>query len=277
LRTDLDSQQEANARLVGENEELKAKSLQMQTTIATLTSNKDSLARQYLDLKNAKDKLDDFSETLGALRTRITEEKTEGSTYNGKAQLYLKDVLLGSLIWSIPIYLNHDESKNGDVTFVAESIDYVRLTPVERRLLRTLGERLKIRLDLNSESPAMEVASEKGSGTRELKERDRSTWQWTIRNLGAEDVRLTLTARLINRNSDEITFFKDQYAVISSTAIRQIRNYLKPIPISVGIVLGFLLFGVVGIFRRSKHHTSRQKDSSIDTSPPPAYTGKKQL
>ena len=78
LRANLDSQQAANARLLGNNEELKAGNSKLQATINTLTSKEDSLARQYLDLKREKEKLEDFSSSVAALRTRIEEEKTEG-------------------------------------------------------------------------------------------------------------------------------------------------------------------------------------------------------
>jgi len=52
LRTNLDAQQASNARLVGDNEELKAVTRSLKSTLATLTSSKDSLGRQYLDMKN---------------------------------------------------------------------------------------------------------------------------------------------------------------------------------------------------------------------------------
>jgi predicted nuclease with TOPRIM domain len=272
LRTNLESQQAANARLLGENDELKTSNSQMKSTIATLTSKEDSLARQYLNLKNAKEKLDDLVQAVHTLRTRIAEEKTEGGFHSGKANLYLKNVLVGSLTWNIPAYLNHGGSQKGEVAFTAESIDYVRLTPEERHLLRTLGERLKIRMDLASDSGTMEVIPEKGTRFHELKERDSSTWRWTINNHGAEDVRLILSALLINRNSDEISLFQKENAIISSNAIRQVRGYLQPIPLVVGIILGFLLFGIVGIFRRSKHKDMHPKNPA---SPPPYVTEKK--
>jgi predicted nuclease with TOPRIM domain len=260
LRTNLESQQAANSRLLAENEELKSSNGKMKSTIATLTSKEDSLARQYLDLKNAKEKLDDFSQAISALRTRIGEEKESGGYHTGKANVYLKNVLLGSLTWSIPAYLNHSESKTAEVAFMAESIDYVRLTPEERHLLRTLGDKLKIRMDLTSDSATMDVVPEKGARFRELKERDSSTWRWTINNNGAEDVRLVLSTHLVNRNSDEISLFQQENTAISSNAIRQVRSYLQPVSLAVGIILGFLLFGIVGIFRRSKHRDTHPKN-----------------
>jgi predicted nuclease with TOPRIM domain len=276
LRTNLESQQAANSRLLGENEELKSSNAKMKSTIATLTSKDDSLARQYLELKNAKEKLDDFSQTISALRTRIGGEKTSDGYHTGKVNVYLKNVLLGSLTWSIPAYLNHSESKTAEVAFMAESVDYVRLTPEERHLLRTLGEKLKIRMDLTSDSATMDVAPEKGARLHELKERDSSTWRWTVSNNGAEDVRLVLSAHLVNRNSDEISLFQQENAVISSNVIRQLRTYLQPVSLAVGVLLGFLLFGIAGIFRRSKHRDTHPKNPT-GPSAPSSYVAEKKL
>ncbi len=274
LRTNLDAQQTANARLVGDNEELKASNRKMQSTIETLTSKEDSLASQFLSIKNQKEKLDDFSQSLGALRTRIADEKTEGGVQYGKANVYIGNVLLGTLDWSIPIYLNLGQSKSAEVSFSAESIDYVRMTPDERHILRTLGDRLKIRLDLASSSATINVAPAKDKPVHEIGERDRSTWQWNIDNHGTQDARLLLTARLINRNSNEIPLIQQERSVIASNAVRQVRSYLQPIPLAAGVILGFLLFGVVGIFRRPKRHNPSRLQ---DPPQPPSYVGQKKL
>jgi predicted nuclease with TOPRIM domain len=276
LQTDLSAQQAANSRLMRENEDLKSNNRQMQGTIATLTSKEDSLARQYLNLKSAKEKLDDYSQLVRAVRTRIAEERTEGGIHYGKAGVYLKNVLLGFLEWSIPSYLNHNAGKSGDASFSAESIDYVRLNPEERLILRTLGERVKMRVDLVSNSGTMTVQPEQGEPVHEVAERDKSSWRWGIQNHGSQDARLLLTARLISKNSDEIPVLQQERTVISSNVVRQVRGYLQPIPLAVGALAGFLLFGVVGIFRRSKKgHPA--KPAAAGPPEPHGHAGRKQL
>ncbi len=250
LRTSLESQQAANARLTGDNEELKAANKKMQSTIATLTSNKDSLATQYLKLKDEKEKLDDFSRLVAAIRTRIMEEKIEGGFSSGKANVYVSNVLLGSLNWRLPLYLNHNEGKNGTVAFTAESIDYVRINPEERLLLRSLGDKVKLQVDLASNASTMGIALEGSEPIHEIGERDQSTWRWNIKNQGTQDARLYVSARLINKNSHQIPIYRQESGIAASNAVRQVRNYLQPIPLAVGIILGFLLFGIAGIFRR---------------------------
>jgi predicted nuclease with TOPRIM domain len=141
LRTNLDAQQASNARLVADNQELKADTRSLRSTLATLTSSKDSLGRQYLDLKTEKEKLDDFTQAGKALQTRIVEESAEGGVHYGKANIYLKDILVGSLDWNIPAYLNRDQTKSADASFSTASIDYVRLNPEERHVLKTLGDK----------------------------------------------------------------------------------------------------------------------------------------
>jgi predicted nuclease with TOPRIM domain len=277
LQTNLDTQRATNVRLVRDNEELKSNNRQMQSTIDTLTSKEDSLARQYLNLQNAKEKLDDFSQSVRALRIRIAEEKTEGGIHSGKADVYLKSVLLGSLSWSFPSYLNHSAGQSGEVNFSAESIDYVRITPEERHILRSLGERLKMRVDLVSDSSTMAVKPEQNESVHEIGERDRSSWRWGITNQGTQDARLLLTARLINKNSDEISFIQQEYPVISSNMVRQARSYLQPIPLALGVLIGFLLFGIVGIFRRPKRGNAPGKPTAEGLSESHTHTERKQL
>jgi predicted nuclease with TOPRIM domain len=278
LRTNLDAQLAANARLVGDNEELKANNQQMKSTIATLTSNKDSLATQYLKLTREKEKLDNFSKSIAALRSRIEEEKTEDGFHYGRANVYVKNVLLGSLSWSIPISLNHNESKSCEVAFSAESIDSIRISPEERFLLRSLGDRLKIRVDLASDSATMSVTPGEGQPSREIGERDRSSWRWSIKNQGTQDTQFLITARLINKDSNEIPMLQQENTVTASNAVRQVRSYLQPIPLIAGVVLGFLLFGIVGIFRRpAKGKMAQKRPPSAGTSDPPPHITQKQL
>jgi predicted nuclease with TOPRIM domain len=277
LRTSLDAQQAANVRLVKENEDLKASGHSMQSMIETLTSKEDSLASQYLNLKNEKEKLDDFSQAVGSLRTRIAEEKTEGGIYYGKADVYLRNVLLGSLDWSIPAYLNHGQSRNAEASFYAESIDYVRMTPEERHVLRSLGDRLRLRLDLSSGAATMPVTLGDGKPIRETGERDRSTWRWSVNNQGTQDSRLILTARLVNKDFNEIPLLQQEHSIAASNAVRQVRNYLKPIPLAVGVIIGFLLFGIVGIFRRHRTRDVSSNKSSAVRSESPSPPGPKQL
>jgi predicted nuclease with TOPRIM domain len=277
LQTSLDAQQAANARLVGDNEDLKSANRKMQSTIETLTSKEDSLAKQYLNLKNEKEKLDDFSQSVGLLRTRIAEEKTEGGVYSARVEVYLRNVLLGFLDWSLPINLNSGQTKSAEATFSAESIDYVRMTPEERHILRSLGERLKMRLDLVSSSATMKVIPGNGEALHEIGERDRSAWQWNISNNGTQDSRILLSARLVNKNSGEIPLLQEEHFIAASNAVRQVRSYLQPIPLAAGVVLGFLLFGVVGIFRSPKGKNRPTPKSPLGSPEPPSYAGKKQL
>jgi len=277
LQTDLNAQRAANARLVSDNEELKSSNRQMQSTIGTLTSKEDSLAKQYLDLKKAKEKLDDYAQSVRSLRTRVVEEKTEGGFRRGKAQVYLRNTLLGTLDWSFPAYLSHNSDQSGGVNFSAESIDFVRVTPEERHILGTLGERLKMRVDLVSGSATMLVKPEQSESVHEIGERDRSSWRWSIRNQGTQDAELVLTARLINRNSDEIGLLQQQHTVNSSNAVRQLRGYLHPVPLAVGAIIGFMLFGIVGVFRRSKKTHAPEKGDSAHPPDSHSSTGRTKL
>ncbi|MBN2319713.1 MAG: hypothetical protein JXR49_11575 [Acidobacteria bacterium] len=261
LQEDLVTQKAANERLSGEVEDNEKQIGKLNSTIRSLTSNKDSLGRQYVQLKDEKEKLDDFALTVDALRARIVEEKKDGSRYYGKADILLEAVPLGSLEWSLPSYLSHDEAGSGEVTFYAESIDYVKVTPEERHILRTLGEKLKIAVDLAALAPTMKMSSDNGTEPREIGERESGTWNWKILNNGTGDVPFLISAHLINNHSKKIALFQKEYTVATSNPVQRIRSYLQPIPLAVGVVLGFLLFGIVGIFRRPKAGKTSPKPS----------------
>ena len=252
LQTDLDAQKKIHAQIIGDNEELKSSNKKMQSTISTLTSKEGSLQRKYLNLKNEKEKLDDFAQSLKLLHTRVVDEKVEDGIYSVKASVYLGNTLLGSLDWSVPNYLNYGQSKSAEAVFSAESIDTVRMTKEERHILRSLDENLKMRLELVSGSSGMTVTAEEKDPIHEIGERDRAAWQWSIFNQGTQDSRLVLNAYLINKNKNEIALLHQEHSVAASNAVRRLRSYLQPIPLIAGIVIGFLLFGIVGIFRRPK-------------------------
>jgi len=277
LQKDLADQKAANMKLTDEIEDKNKETENLNSTIKTLTSNKNSLSSQYVILKDEKEKLDDFALTVDALGTRMVEEKIEDGHHKGQADIYLGDVLLGSVNWSIPSYLNHNASGSGEATFYAESIDYVQVKPEVRRLLRTLGEKLKIRLDLVALSPTMTTNTDNGTEPRELGERERSTWSWQIMNKGTQDVSFLLSANLVNSSSREISLFQKEHTVASSNPIRRIRSHLQPIPLVIGIILGFLLFGIVGIFRRPKKRKTPPKPAPPSPADPKHYVNEKKL
>jgi predicted nuclease with TOPRIM domain len=269
-KTNLDAQHAANAKLMSENEGLKSSNEKMQSTIKTLTSSGDSLAKKYTDLQNAKQKLDDFSQLVKSLKTSIVEEKNEAGVRSGKANIFLKSTLIGVLAWHLPINIAPGKNNAGEVAFAAESIDLVKMTQEERHLLRTLGDRLKVRIDLTSADKSVDIKPEQSDSLRSVAERDRSTWKWNIGSSGSQDSRLLISARLVNQDSEEVSFFQEENSVAASNLIRQIRNHLQPIPLAVGAVIGFLIFGIVGVFRKPKH-------SGKTHSEPPAFTGPKGL
>ena len=110
---------------------------------------------------------------------------------------------------------------------------------------------------------------------QEIGERERAAWRWSILNRGTQDTRLQLNLYLVNKNSDEVPVLKEEHLVLSSSVVRQFRNYLQPIPMGLGALIGFLLFAIVGAFRKGKkphlpHPAARPSESS-------PYVGQKQL
>ncbi len=272
LHTNLEKEQTENNRRAGEIQDLQTAVRQKDDTIKTLTSKEDSLAHQYFLLRQAKDNLENIALSISNLNTRVVDEKTEAGIQSGKINVFLGNNLLGELAWRLPERLNADEDTSAEANFATESIDNVRLTATERLIRQSLGERLKLRVNLVSRSDSMEVKSEKQDSLQEIGERDRAAWRWRLSNRGTQDSRLVLSARLVNKNGDEFPLTQTEQVVLSSNLVRQVRNYLQPISLALGAVVGALLMLITGLFRRVRH-TSPAKIHAA----PDSYAGKKQL
>jgi len=270
LTTSLEAERNASHRLSGELDDSKTALQQAKQTITTLTSKEDSLARQYIDLKRQKENLENISRSIDSLRTAVLEEKSERGVKYAKLGVYLGQIPLGTLEWQVPDRLAQGESKPAEVRFATDSIDYVKVTADERHVLRSLGERLKLQVKLASASESFEIKPVKSEERQEVGERDAATWRYSISNRGTRDERLGLSVALVNRNSDEVPLVHLEQLVVSSSVVREVRGYLQPVPLAAGAILGFLLFGIAGIFR---------KGARRPTAPAPAPTiiGQKQL
>jgi len=272
LRANLEKEQAGNAKRAGEIQDLQTSVRQRDDTIKTLTSKEDSLAHQYFLLKQTKDNLENVTLSIANLNTRVMDERTEDGIQSGKINVFLGNLLLGALEWRLPERLNANEETGGEAYFATESIDNVRLTATERQIRQSLGERLKLRVNLISRFDAMDVKPEKQDSLQEIGERDRAAWRWHLTNRGAHDSRLALSVRLVNKNGDEIPLIQTEQAVMSSNLVRQVRNYLQPISLALGAVIGALLMLITGLFRRVRHTGPAKAHST-----PESYAGKKQL
>jgi len=277
LRANVEEQKASNKRLSGEIEDLTHRNSQMKETIDALTSKEDSLARQYLQMKQSKEKLESITRSIDSLTTRIAEQRSEGGISARKILVSMGNIPLGHFEWKVPEAIGMDEHKTGELQFTAESIDYVRVSPEERQVLHSLGDRLRVGVKLLANDSSLVIAPDKALQTQEVGERDKAVWRWQLTNRGTQDVRLQLAVHLINRNNDEIPVLKEDSLVASTNMVRQVRNYLQPIPLAVGAVVGFLAFGVVSIFRRQRKPGFVGRQAGAKSSESSSYLGQKQL
>jgi len=264
FRNEIEKARADNSRLTGEVEELKENQRKLQETLNVLSSKEDSLARQYLDVRRAREALENVVSSVNGLRVRTIEEGEEAGIARGRAQAFIKNVSIGYLEWSFPVRLSPGVEGAVQLSFTGESIDYVRVTPEERQLLRSLGERMKIRSVLEASVASVEIRRDGTEAQQEAGERERTAWRWKVVNSGPQDARLLLQSVLINKNRDEIRFFEREQFISSESIVRQMRGYLKPIPMAIGATLGLVLVGIVGIFRRAAAPRRRRGD---DTDP----------
>ncbi|MBN2337519.1 MAG: hypothetical protein JXP48_03175 [Acidobacteria bacterium] len=277
LEKNLEARKAAGARLEGENAELRDENSGLQKTIRTLTSKEDSLARQYLELKNEKEKLDDFAAGVRALRTRLVEEKEADGFRTGKAQVLVNDLVIGSLEWRIPAAVTRGRGAEAEAAFTAESIDYVRATPEEKRVLRSLGDPFRVRVGLDPGAASVRAEAGPGEPVREIRERERSLWTWTLHHQGNRDARLRFSVRLIDHGGAEIGLLDREPVLEAADALRRVRDALRPVPLAVGAVLGFLLFGIVGIFRRPRRPHPPAPRSGARAEPGADHVPRKEL
>ena len=120
----------------------------------------------------------------------------------------------------------------------------------------------------------MEATSETDELTRQVAEREDAGWQWSILNHANEDVRFQFRASLLNSNEDSIPVLEHEMIVSASNIVSRARSYLQPIPIVIGTLLGSLLFGIVGIFRRGRTSPGISRPGARRVNP---GVGKKQL
>jgi peptidoglycan hydrolase CwlO-like protein len=250
LSANVASLEAARNRLTKQVEDLEASNRQKDDLVASLTSKEDSLGRQYMQMKQAKENLENVVRAVGGLTTRIEEEKVQDGLETARISIYLKDILLGSLAYALPERMSPNEEKPAEAVFSTESIDYVRVSPDERQLLRSLGEKFRVQAQLSSSSPTMSVKPEGEKTLQEVGERERVSWRWKVANQGTANAPLTLAVALVNRNSDPIPLLRREQLVSSASVVRQVRESLQPIPLAVGALIGFVLFGIAGVFRR---------------------------
>ncbi len=265
-------------RLTKQVEDLDASSRQKDDLIASLTSKEDSLGRQFLQMKQAKENLENVVRAVGSLTTKIEEEKVGGGIETTRISIYLKDILLGSFVCALPERMSPNEEKQAEAVFSTESIDYVRVSPDERQLLRSLGDRLRVQAQLSSSSPTMSIRPEGEKAVQEVGERDRVSWRWKVANQGTADAPLTLAVALMNRNSDPIPLLRREQLVSSASIVRQVRESLQPVPLAVGAIIGFVLFGIAGVFRRFRDpKASRRRGTSPGPPESMPHSGTKRL
>jgi predicted nuclease with TOPRIM domain len=277
LKSGLDSLKSQNSKLSGELEEEQGTNRKLRDTIQALTSKEDSLARQYLQLKNVKENLENVALSFTNLNSRVAEEKSEGGIRSGRINLLLRNIPVGTLDYRFPEHISPNDESAAEARFSTESVDYVKVTPEERHILRSLGDRLKLQVKLASVSDGMLVSPETPDEAQDVGERASASWRWKLTNRGTEDGRIVLTARLINRNADAIQVLQEEHLIQSSSMVRQFRTYLQPIPMAVGAILGFVLFGIAGIFRRSRTHDRRGGHPASPGTESTPYVGQKQL
>ena len=265
-------------RLTKQVEDLGASSRQKDDLIASLTSKEDSLGRQFLQMKQAKENLENVVRAVGSLTTKIEEEKVQGGIETTRISIYLKDILLGSFVCALPERMSPNEEKPAEAVFSTESIDYVRVSPEERQLLRSLGDRLRVQAQLSSSSPTMSIRPEGEKAVQEVGERDRVSWRWKVANQGTADAPLTLAVALMNRNSDPIPLLRREQLVSSASIVRQVRESLQPVPLAVGAIIGFVVFGIAGVFRRFRDpKASRRRGASPGPPESTPHSGTKRL
>lgn len=266
-KSDLQAQLKANDQLTSENTRL-------QENIKLLSSRGDQLGQRYLSLQKEKVQLENFVRAVQALRSRIVAEKVEKNRVFRTTELLLRDTQVAVLETEYPTHLGVGDRGDIRIRFTSASINYVKLTEEEKRILSSLGDKLIVRCELRDLGDGARVVTGTKELTQTVPERSSGEWSWTLESTRIADFNPVLLTSLVNASRDSVPVVHNQLRVESMNLARMIRNFLSPIPLGIGAVMGMVLFASIQALRR---FGGRRRRRPLGRSSPHAPAGRERI
>lgn len=282
VRKDLLAQQKSN-------EELKKQNAQLQDNEKLLASRGDQLGRRYLALQRDKGQMETFLRAVQALQARqISETALDDHRVRRTVELRLRETTLGTLEIDFPEILRPGEQETIRAKFTAASINAVKLSEEDKKLLAVLGPAFNIQQSLQdfaegfTASPSAEsaksvseakLASSAKSATdfaplvKSVTERSSADWSWTIACTKVGPTSTLLVTSLLGPYKEATPVLQTRLQFESRNLARELGRFLEPIPLVLGIVFGFILMGIITALRRKprRSHTQESRPKPHDT------------
>lgn len=258
LKDNYEKSQDEVKKLTRENTDLKSEAEKLSRDLKALNLKGDSLSKNYLQLQKEKDKLQDSLAAFRALRAENLQERVEDGYVKRVTEVRLNSTPIGSIESTVPAEIKPGDRKNVKVTYTAESIDYLKLSDADRKIMNSIGERLKIGQVISNVAEGVEVKPVGSSdNVKEVRERSSGSWEWEVVNQTSHDPGFVLQTYLLNKDNQEIPLLSYRVQARSPDLAKKIAGYLQPIPVIFGALCGFILFGIVGAFRRAARPSVR--------------------
>lgn len=243
-KAELQEQLKSNNQLSNENARL-------QENLKLLSSKGDQLGQRYVNLQKEKGQLENFVRAVQGLRSRVISEKEEKGRVYRTMELLLRETQVAVLEIEYPAATSLGEPSQIRIRFTASSINFVKLSEEEKRILSSLGDKLLVRCELRDIGEGIRTLSAAKELTQSVPERSTGEWVWVLENTRPIDINPVLHISLVNANRDAVPVTQNGLRIEFTNLARMIQGYLLPIPLAIGAVIGMALFAILLAFRRA--------------------------
>lgn len=244
LGKELEKLRKSNEELTSGLKGAKEESSKLTSDLRALTSNKNSLEARYLATQRQKEVLERAAALGQALRlSRRIEKRKEGRF--SVADLYLLSKKIGTFEMPAP-------ARTGEIyplRFSADSPDTVHFTDQERRLYGALGDKIQMRASWTSSSSQLKAVLLEKETLQRVRPRENIEWPWIFQGEIGQPEKAILHLELTNADGQTVAIDPQEFTVAPAGLFAQVRNYLSPIPLAAGLVLGFAVFGLLFGFK----------------------------
>jgi hypothetical protein len=231
------------------NEELKKQNTQLQDNEKLLASRGDQLGRRYLALQRDKGQMEIFLRAVQSLQARQISETLLDHRVKRTMELRLRETTLGTLEIDFPEILRPGEQETVRAKFTAASIDKVKLSEDEKKLVTVLSSPLNMANAIQSPLDDLTL-SDSAPLAKSVTERSSADWSWTIACSKVGPTNALLVTSILGPYKEATPVLQTRLQFESRNLARDLGRFLEPIPLVLGIVFGFILMGIITALRR---------------------------
>jgi cell division septum initiation protein DivIVA len=266
VRKDLQAQQKAN-------EDLKKQNAQLQDNEKLLASRGDQLGKRYLALQKEKGQMESFLRAVQRMQSRQVREAESEGRVKRVLELRLKETVLGTLELDYPAILKPGAKETLRAKFTAESINAIKLTEEDKRLIATLGPTFNILQTMQDLSEGLSASSK--DAAKSISERSSAEWTWTIDCSRVGNTSALLVTSILGPYKEATPILQTRLEFESRNLARELGRFFEPIPLVLGTAFGFILMGIITALRRkpARRRAQDPKPKTQDSSRPSSQGG----